>query len=96
MSCQATGDHDADLLDPVIYAAIRVVTLHNLSAEPARVRLPDDLGGVLIQGGIRQLLGDTTSPGSGGPGTAARAGLDLELAGYGFRWLRLTDDSALG
>ena len=73
-----------------------VVTLHNLSAEPARVRLPDDLGGAQARGEVRQLLGDATSPGGGGTGTAARAGLDVELAGYGFRWLRLTDDTALG
>ncbi len=49
------------------------------------------------RGEIRQLLGDaTTSPRKDGTGTAARAGVDLELAGYGFRWLRLTDDTALG
>ncbi len=74
-----------------------VVTLHNLSAEPARVRLPDDVTARPHQGDIRQLLGDTTtSPRADGTGTAARAGVDLELAGYGFRWLRLTDDTALG
>ena len=74
-----------------------VVTLHNLSAEPARVRLPDDVTGRPHRGEIRQLLGDaTTSPRKDGTGTAARAGVDLELAGYGFRWLRLTDDTALG
>jgi maltose alpha-D-glucosyltransferase / alpha-amylase len=73
-----------------------VVTLHNLSAEPARVRLPDDLGGAQGRGELRQLLGDATSPGEDGTGTPARAGLDVELAGYGFTWLRLTDDTALG
>ena len=74
-----------------------VVTLHNLSAEPARVRLPDDVTARPHQGDIRQLLGDTTtSPRADGTETAARAGVDLELAGYGFRWLRLTDDTALG
>ena len=74
-----------------------VVTLHNLSAEPARVRLPDDVTGRPHEGEIRQLLGDaSTSPRGDGTGTAARAGVDIELAGYGFRWLRLTDDTALG
>ena len=73
-----------------------VVTLHNLSAEPARIRLADDLGDAANRGGIRQLLGDTGSPAAGGAGTPSRAGADIALAGYGFRWLRLTDDSALG
>ncbi len=73
-----------------------VVTLHNLSAQPARVRLPDDLGDRPDQAEIRQLLGDTSSPVPGGAGTQVRAGADITLAGYGFRWLRLTDDSALG
>jgi maltose alpha-D-glucosyltransferase/alpha-amylase len=42
----------------------RVVTLHNLSAEPATVRLPDH-------------------------GT----GQQITLGGYGFRWIRLLDES---
>ena len=73
-----------------------VVTLHNLSAEPVRVRLADDLGDAVNRGGMRQLLGDSSSPPAGGAGTQGRAGADIALAGYGFRWLRLTDDSALG
>lgn len=57
----------------------RVVTLHNLSGDPVRVRLPDalDLSGVRR---IRQMFGDTR---------AGDVGRDLELAGYGYRWLRL-------
>ena len=73
-----------------------VVTLHNLSAEPTQVRLPDDLGGRQDQGEIRQLLGDTSSPAAGEAGAQVRAGASITLAGYGFRWLRLTDDTALG
>ena len=77
-----------------------VVTLHNLSAEPVRVRLADDLGDAANRGGMRQLRDDTSSPAAGGPGhgagTRGRAGADIAVAGYGFRWLRLTDDSALG
>jgi maltose alpha-D-glucosyltransferase / alpha-amylase len=73
-----------------------VVTLHNLSAEPAQVRLPDDLGDRPGQGEIRQLLSDTGSPAASETGTQVRVGADITLGGYGFRWLRLTDDSALG
>ncbi len=73
-----------------------VVTLHNLSAEPARVRLPGDLGDRPGQGEIRQLLGDSGAPAAGGAGTPVQAGAEITLPGYGFRWLRLTDDSALG
>jgi hypothetical protein len=75
-----------------------VVTLHNLSAEPATVRLPGDVGDRARAGEIRQLLGDARSP--AGEGAAAsprvRAGADITLAGYGFRWLRLPEDGALG
>ena len=73
-----------------------VVTLHNLSAEPAAVRLPDDLGGRPVQGEIRQLLGDSSSPAAAEAGAQVRGGTSITLAGYGFRWLRLTDDTALG
>jgi maltose alpha-D-glucosyltransferase/alpha-amylase len=62
----------------------RVVTLHNLSADPVRVRMPDDLdlGGVEQ---IRQMFGDAP---------ATEHGRDIELAGYGYRWLRLIDEHA--
>ncbi|MDN3353707.1 alpha-amylase family protein [Actinomadura sp. DC4] len=61
----------------------RVVTLHNLSADDVRVRLPADLD---LDGvdEIRQMFGD-------GP---AEDGADIGLAGYGYRWLRLLDDHA--
>jgi maltose alpha-D-glucosyltransferase / alpha-amylase len=62
----------------------RVVTLHNLSAEAVRVRLPDDLDLTGVER-IRQMFGDTP---------ATELGRDIELAGYGYRWLRLIDDQA--
>jgi maltose alpha-D-glucosyltransferase/alpha-amylase len=61
----------------------RVVTLHNLSAEPAHVRLPDDLGLADVEE-IHQMFGD--SP--------ADPGAEIELAGYGYSWLRLVDEQA--
>jgi maltose alpha-D-glucosyltransferase/alpha-amylase len=75
-----------------------VVTLHNLSAEPATVRLPGDVGDRARAGEIRQLLGDTRSPASDGAAASAgvRADADITLAGYGFRWLRLPEAGALG
>jgi len=69
-----------------------VVTLHNLSAEPATVRLPGDLGDRAHAGEIRQLLGDTAAPATAG----LRADADIMLAAYGFRWLRRPEDGALG
>ncbi len=58
----------------------QMVTLHNLSAEPVKVQLPDDLdepaGGV----GMRQVLGDADPP--------YQPGQELVLGRYGFRWLR--------
>ena len=53
-----------------------VVTLHNLSPEPATVRLPGDLADRARDGGLRQLLGDAAPrtagpvPGSGRTGTS--------------------------
>jgi maltose alpha-D-glucosyltransferase/alpha-amylase len=75
-----------------------VVTLHNLSAEPATVRLPGDVGDRARAGEIRQLLGDTRSPASDGAAASAgvRADADITLGGYGFRWLRLPEAGALG
>jgi maltose alpha-D-glucosyltransferase/alpha-amylase len=75
-----------------------VVTLHNLSAEPATVRLPGDVGDRARAGEIRQLLGDTRSPASDAAAASpgVRADADITLAGYGFRWLRLPEDGALG
>jgi maltose alpha-D-glucosyltransferase/alpha-amylase len=59
----------------------RVVTLHNLSADEVRVRLPDDLDLAEVEE-IRQMFGD-------GP---VDPGGEIELAGYGYSWLRLVDE----
>jgi len=61
----------------------RTVTLHNLSAEPAKVRLPDDAEEPGHGQRMRQVLGDTDAPYS--------AGQEITLGRYGFRWLRQTD-----
>jgi glycosidase len=58
----------------------RMVTLHNLSAEPAKVRLPDDAADQARGEGLRQVLGDADPP--------YVAGQDIALGRYGFRWLR--------
>jgi maltose alpha-D-glucosyltransferase/alpha-amylase len=63
-----------------------VVTLHNLSAEPATAQLPDDLSISPSSRDVVEVLGDGESPTAIGP--------QIELAGYGYRWLRLSDDSA--
>jgi maltose alpha-D-glucosyltransferase / alpha-amylase len=63
----------------------RVVTLHNLSAEPATVRLPANLDGQAPAGEVRQVLGDSGPPHS--------TGQEIALSGYGFRWLRLLDEN---
>jgi maltose alpha-D-glucosyltransferase/alpha-amylase len=58
----------------------QMVTLHNLSAEPAKVSLPDDADG---RGGgerMRQVFGDADPP-----YTEDR---EITLGQYGFRWLR--------
>jgi hypothetical protein len=62
-----------------------LVTLHNLSAGPAEIRLPAAAGGPGHDGDVRQVLG---SDGPGPPGTPG-PGQALTLDGYGFRWLRL-------
>ncbi|GAA0321353.1 alpha-amylase family protein [Actinoallomurus spadix] len=62
----------------------RVVTLHNVSADPVRVKLPDDLDLTGVER-IRQMFGDAP---------ATDLGREIELAGYGYRWLRLIDDEA--
>jgi maltose alpha-D-glucosyltransferase/alpha-amylase len=63
----------------------RVVTLHNLSAEPAAVRLPDDLDerAQTKTKEVRQVLGDAEPP--------CLPGQEIALGGYGFRWLRVLD-----
>ena len=63
-----------------------VVTLHNLSAEPATAQLPDDLSISPSSRDVVEVLGDGESPTAIGP--------EIELAGYGYRWLRLSDDSS--
>ena len=63
-----------------------VVTLHNLSAEPATAQLPDDLSISPSSRDVMEVLGDGESPAAIGP--------QIELAGYGYRWLRLSDDSS--
>ena len=63
-----------------------IVTLHNLSAEPATVRLPSDLVGQTKSREVHCVLSDAESPGDAGP--------EISLAGYGFHWLRLSDESS--
>ena len=63
-----------------------VVTLHNLSAEPATAQLPGDLSISPSSRDVVEVLGDGVSPTVIGP--------QIELAGYGYRWLRLSDDSS--
>ena len=58
----------------------QIVTLHNLSAEPAAVRLPDGLDDGAQTAGMRQVLGDADPP--------YRPGEQIRLGRYGFRWLR--------
>jgi hypothetical protein len=64
-------------------ATTATVTLHNLSAEPAKVRLPDDTQDPGHGQRMRQTLGDTDPPYS--------PGQEITLGRYGFRWLRQTD-----
>jgi hypothetical protein len=60
-----------------------MVTLHNLSAEPAKVRLPDDPDEATEDQSMRQVLGDADPP--------YIPGQDIILGRYGFRWLRRLD-----
>jgi maltose alpha-D-glucosyltransferase / alpha-amylase len=64
-----------------------LVTLHNLSAEPAVVRLPGGIGGDAQAGEARQLLGDERR--------APAACSEVRLDGYGFSWLRLPAENAV-
>ncbi|HEX4255977.1 MAG TPA: trehalose synthase, partial [Streptosporangiaceae bacterium] len=63
-----------------------VVTLHNLSAEPATVQLPDDVIVPARSADVVEVLSDGQSPSGAGPA--------IELAGYGYRWLRLSEEAA--
>jgi maltose alpha-D-glucosyltransferase/alpha-amylase len=63
-----------------------IVTLHNLSAERATVQLPDDVIMPARRADVVEVLSDGQSPGGTGPG--------IELAGYGYRWLRLSEEAA--
>jgi maltose alpha-D-glucosyltransferase/alpha-amylase len=65
----------------------RTVTLHNLSAEPAKIRLPDDAGGPAEGERLTQVLGDADPPDN-----PAR---EITLGRYGFRWLRQRPARAL-
>jgi maltose alpha-D-glucosyltransferase / alpha-amylase len=58
----------------------KMVTLHNLSAEPAKVCLPDDPDEATEDQPMRQVLGDGDPP--------YIPGQDIILGRYGFRWLR--------
>jgi maltose alpha-D-glucosyltransferase/alpha-amylase len=58
----------------------QMVTLHNLSAEPVKIRLPGDLDEPSEGVGMRQVLGDADPP--------YQPGQDIALGRYGFRWLR--------
>ena len=61
----------------------QMITLHNLSAEPAKVHLPDDPDEATEDERMRQVLGDADPPYS--------PGREITLGRYGFRWLRRTD-----
>ncbi len=58
----------------------RMITLHNLSADPATITLEDDLADLAR---ASQVLGD--------PAPSRRPGQEVSLGRYGFRWLRLPD-----
>jgi maltose alpha-D-glucosyltransferase/alpha-amylase len=64
-----------------------LVTLHNLSAEPAPMRLPADVRGNGDSGEVWQVLSDDPAASFTGP--------DIMVDGYGFRWLRLPGENAL-
>jgi maltose alpha-D-glucosyltransferase/alpha-amylase len=62
-----------------------MVTLHNVSAGPVTVHLPGDLDDQAQASEVRQVLGDDQPPHT--------TGQEITLGGYGFRWLRLLDES---
>jgi maltose alpha-D-glucosyltransferase / alpha-amylase len=64
----------------------RMVTLHNLSADPVRLRLTDDLEDLARADQVRQVLGDTQPP--------YRPGQEITLGRYGFTWLRCSAEPA--
>jgi maltose alpha-D-glucosyltransferase / alpha-amylase len=59
----------------------RMITLHNLSAEPVTIPLPDGLADLASANQAYQVLGDADP--------SYRPGGDITLGRYGFRWLRL-------
>jgi maltose alpha-D-glucosyltransferase/alpha-amylase len=77
--------HTLDVGDPRVLAIEtrwrehRMVTLHNLSAEPAKIRLPD-AGGPAAGERLTQVLGDADPP--------YHPAREITLGRYGFRWLR--------
>jgi maltose alpha-D-glucosyltransferase / alpha-amylase len=85
--------HTLDVGDPRVLAIEtrwrehRTVTLHNLSAEQAEIRLPDDAGGPAAGERLTQVLGDADPP--------YHPAREITLGGYGFRWLRQRPAMAL-
>ena len=65
----------------------QAVTLHNLSAEPAKIRLPDDADGPSGGERLTQVLGDADPP--------YNPAHEIALGRYGFRWLRQRPAMAL-
>jgi maltose alpha-D-glucosyltransferase/alpha-amylase len=59
----------------------RMITLHNLSADPAAIPLEGDLAYLKRADQVRQVLGDSEP--------AHRPGQEITLGRYGFRWLHL-------
>jgi hypothetical protein len=57
-----------------------MITLHNLSADPAVIPLEGDLAGLT---GAVEVLGEPEPPG--------QSAAEITLGRYGFRWLRLPD-----
>ena len=62
----------------------RMITLHNLSADPVTISPPDDLAQPAQAQHARQVLGDREPQ--------YRPGEEITLGRYGFRWLRLPSD----
>lgn len=59
----------------------RMITLHNLSADPVAIAPDGDLADLTEGNHVRQVLGD--------PGPPDRPGQEIKLGRYGFRWLRM-------